>query len=105
MMEKTEHIASQEDTIKLLNIALKHEWAVNLESSIHTYSMPKGKFFYEDLLTKRKTDIRAQTIQIGSREMDHALQLGIVITQMRRFPSFKTDEVMPYPKILDNLKR
>ena len=105
MMEKIKHIASQEDAIKLLNIALEHEWAVSFEYTIHAYSMPKGKFFYEDPLMKHKTDIRAQTIQIGIDEMYHALQLGIIITQMGGTPSFKTDEVMRYPRIMDNLKR
>ncbi len=67
--------------------------------------MPKGKFFYEDLIMKHKTDVRAQIIQIGIDEMYHSLQLGIIITQMGGIPSFKTDEVVRYPRIMDNLKR
>jgi bacterioferritin (cytochrome b1) len=105
MMEKSKHIASQEDAIKLLNTALEHEWAVSFEYTIHAYSMPKGKFLYEDPIMKLGTDIRAQIIQIGIDEMYHALQLGTIITQMGGIPSFKTDEVIRYPKIMDNLKR
>jgi bacterioferritin (cytochrome b1) len=37
--------------------------------------------------------------------MYHSLQLGIIITQMGGNPSFKTDEVIRYPKIIDNIKR
>lgn len=104
-MKKIKQIKTIEDTIKLLNIALKHEWAVSLEYTIHAYSMPKGKFFYEDPIMKQKTDARAQTIQIGIDEMYHSLQLGIIITQMGGIPSFETDEVIRYPRIIDNLKR
>lgn len=104
-MKKIKQIKTIEDTIKLLNIALKHEWAVSLEYTIHAYSMPKGKFFYEDPIMKQKTDARAQTIQIGIDEMYHSLQLGITITQMGGIPSFETDEVIRYPRIIDNLKR
>ena len=67
--------------------------------------MPKGQFFYEDPIMKQKTDARAQTIQIGIDEMYHSLQLGIIITQMGGIPSFETDEVIRYPRIIDNLKR
>jgi len=67
--------------------------------------MPKAKFFYEDPIMKHKTDARAQTIQIGIDEMYHSLQLGIIITQMGGIPSFETDEVIRYPRIIDNLKR
>ncbi len=98
-------IKTVESAIKLLNIALEHEWAVSLEYTIHAYSMPKGKFFYEDPIMKHKTDVRAQTIQIGIDEMYHSLQLGIIITQMGGIPSFETDEVIRYPRIMDNLKR
>lgn len=104
-MKKIKQIKTIEDTIKLLNIALKHEWAVSLEYTIHAYSMPKGKFFYEDPIMKQKTDARAQTIQIGIDEMYHSLQLGIIITQMGGIPSLETDEVIRYPRIIDNLKR
>ena len=104
-MEKTKTIKTQEDAIKLLNIALEHEWAVSFEYTIHAYSMPKAKFFYEDPIMKHRTDARAQTIQIGIDEMYHALQLGAIITQMGGIPSFKTDQVMRYPRIMDNLKR
>jgi bacterioferritin (cytochrome b1) len=67
--------------------------------------MPKATFFYEDPIMRTKTDARAQTIQIGIDEMYHSLQLGIIIKQMGGEPSFKTDEVIRYPKVMDNLKR
>jgi len=104
-VKKIKQIKTIEDSIKLLNIALEHEWAVSLEYTIHAYSMPKAKFFYEDPIMKHKTDARAQTIQIGIDEMYHSLQLGIIITQMGGIPSFETDEVIRYPRIIDNLKR
>lgn len=104
-MDKIKRIETQEDAIKLLNIALEHEWAVSFEYTIHAYSMPKGKFWYEDPVMKNTTDARAQTIQIGIDEMYHSLQLGIIITQMGGTPSFKTDEVVRFPRIMDNLKR
>jgi bacterioferritin (cytochrome b1) len=98
-------IATNKSMIELLNTALKHEWAVSFEYVIHAYSMPKGKFLYDDPIMKQKTDVRAQTIQIGIDEMYHALQLGIIITQMGGIPSFQTDEVIRFPRIIDNLKR
>jgi bacterioferritin (cytochrome b1) len=104
-MEKVKNIQTQEDVLKLLNTALEHEWAVSFEYTIHAYSMPKMKFFYEDPIMKNTTDVRGQTIQIGIDEMYHSLQLGIIITQMGGTPSFKTDEVFRYPRIIDNLKR
>jgi bacterioferritin (cytochrome b1) len=104
-VKKTKQIKTKEDVIELLNTALEHEWAVSLEYTTHAYSMPKGKFFYEDPIMKQKTDARAQTIQIGIDEMYHSLQLGIIITQMGGIPSFETDEVIRYPRIIDNLKR
>lgn len=104
-MENTKVIATNEDAIQLLNVALEHEWAVSFEYTIHAYSMPKGKFLYPDPVMKKTTDARAQTIQIGIDEMYHSLQLGIIIKQMGGEPSFKTDKVMRFPKIMDNLKR
>ena len=104
-MEEILSIQTEEDALKLLNIALEHEWAVSFEYTIHAYSMPKAKFFYQDPVMKAVMDARAQTIQIGIDEMYHSLQLGIVIQQMGGIPSFKTDEVIRYPKIIDNLKR
>jgi len=104
-MEKVKKIETREDVIKLLNIALEHEWAVSFEYTIHAYSWPKGKFYYNDPIMKRKIDMRAQTIQIGIDEMYHALQLGIIIRQIGGIPSFKTEEVVRYPDIMDNLKR
>lgn len=98
-------VKSKEDILKLLNRALEHEWAVSFEYLIHAYSMPKAKYFYEDPIMKLKSDVRAQTIQIGIDEMYHSLQLAVVISQMGGKPSFKTDEVIRYPKIIDNLKR
>jgi len=98
-------IQTPEDAIELLNIALKHEWAVSFEYTIHAYSMPKAEFFYQDPVMKIRKDTRAQIIQIGIDEMYHALQLGLVIKQMGGEPSFQTDEVLRYPHIIDNLKR
>jgi len=104
-MENIKHIETEEDAMKLMNTALEHEWAVSLEYTLHAYSMPKGKFFYDDPVMKTKTDARRQTIQIGIDEMYHSLQLGIIIKQMGGVPSFKTDEVQRYPKVMDNWKR
>lgn len=104
-MENFKNIRTKEDAVKLLNVALEHEWAVSFEYLFHAYSYPKGKFFYQDPVLKRRQDVRAQTIQIGIDEMYHSLQLGIIITQMGGIPSFKTDEVFRYPRIIDNLER
>lgn len=104
-MEQIKHIETEDDAIQLLNTALEHEWAVSLEYTIHAYSMPKEKFFYNDPIMKIRADARRQTIQIGIDEMYHSLQLGIIIKQMGGVPSFKTDEIIRYPKILDNWKR
>ena len=104
-MEQIKKINTKEDALDLLNTALEHEWAVTFEYSIHAYSMPKGKFFYLDPILKQKTDVRAQAIQIGIDEMYHSLQLGVIIRQMGGRPSFKTDEIVRYPRIIDNLKR
>ncbi|MDP3029746.1 MAG: hypothetical protein Q8O04_09675 [Deltaproteobacteria bacterium] len=104
-MDKIQKVETKEDALRLLNIALEHEWAVSFEYTIHAYSMPKGKFFYEDPVMKNRTDVRAQMIQIGIDEMYHSLQLAVIITQMGGVPSFKTDEVMRYPRIMDNLNR
>jgi len=105
MMDKIKRIQTKEDAIQLMNIALEHEWAVSFEYTIHAYSMPKGKFFYQDPILKRLQDVRAQTIQIGIDEMYHSLQLGIIISQIGGSPSFKTDEVMRFPRVIDNLER
>lgn len=104
-METIKNIQTKDDAIKLMNIALEHEWAVSFEYLFHAYSFPKGKFFYTDPVLKRRQDVRAQTIQIGIDEMYHSLQLGIIITQMGGTPSFKTDQVYRYPRIIDNLER
>ncbi len=104
-METIKKIQTKEDAIRLLNIALEHEWAVSFEYLFHAYSFPKGKFFYMDPILKRRQDVRAQTIQIGIDEMYHSLQLGIIITQMGGTPSFKTDEVIRHPRVIDNLER
>ena len=104
-MEKIRQVKTQEDAVHLLQVALEHEWAVSFEYTIHAYSMPKGKFFYEDPVMKLRTDARAQTIQIGIDEMYHSLQLGIIIRQFGGDPSFKSDEVIRFPKVIDNLKR
>lgn len=102
-MQKIKSIETKEDVIKLLNLALEHEWAVSFEYVIHAYSMAKGKYFYFDPIMKIQKDARAQTIQIGIDEMYHALQLGIIITKLGGQPSFKTDEIVRYPKVIDNL--
>ena len=104
-MEIIKNIESEEDVLKLLNTALEHEWAVSFEYLFHAYSFPKGKFFYPDPILKRRQDVRAQTIQIGIDEMYHSLQLGIIITRMGGIPSFKTDEILRYPRVIDNLER
>jgi len=104
-MEQNKVIQTKEDALQLLNVALEHEWAVSFEYTIHAYSMPKGKFLYQDPVLQKTQDARGQTIQIGIDEMYHSLQLGIIIKQMGGEPSFKTDDVFRYPKILDNLKR
>ncbi|MFB0566132.1 MAG: hypothetical protein ACETWK_10705 [Candidatus Aminicenantaceae bacterium] len=104
-MEKANTVKTKEEAIEFLNIALEHEWAVSFEYTVHAYSMPKGQYFYEDPIMKYRTDVRAQTIQIGIDEMYHSLQLGTIITQLGGIPSFKTDEVVRYPRIMDNLNR
>lgn len=104
-MKKVKTVKTRDDVLKLLTVALRHEWAVSFEYVIHAYSIPKGRYFYEDPVLKQRTDVRAQTIQIGIDEMYHALQLGVILTQMGAAPTFQTDEVIRYPRIVDNLKR
>ncbi len=104
-MDRIKTVKSRDDVQKLLSTALSHEWAVSFEYVIHAYSIPKGKYFYQDPVLKQRTDVRGQTIQIGIDEMYHALQLGTILTQMGVPPSFRTDEVVRYPRIIDNLKR
>lgn len=104
-MEKVKTVKTLDDVVKLLSTALNHEWAVSFEYVIHAYSIPKGRYFYEDPVLKQRTDVRGQTIQIGIDEMYHALQLGIILTQMGVAPPFRTDEVVRHPRIVDNLKR
>ncbi|MCJ7580181.1 MAG: hypothetical protein MUP98_06570 [Candidatus Aminicenantes bacterium] len=104
-MQQLSQIQTKDDAIRLLNIALEHEWAVSFEYIIHAYSMPKGTIVYHDPILKAATDARAQTIQIGIDEMYHSLQLGIIIKQLGSTPSFKTDEVIRYPKVIDNFYR
>lgn len=104
-MKKVTRVADHEKLVKLLTVALEHEWAVSFEYIFHAYSMPKGEHFYQDPVLGQKTDTRAQTIQIGIDEMYHALQLGLVLKKLGVSPSFKTDEVIRYPRIADNLKR
>jgi rubrerythrin len=104
-MEKIKRVEKNADALRLLDIALKHEWAVSFEYVIHAYSMPKGKFYYDDPVMRLRTDSRAQMIQIGIDEMYHALQLSVIIRQMGGRASFETDEVIRYPRIVDNIKR
>jgi bacterioferritin (cytochrome b1) len=103
-MDKIKTVKDRGDVVRLLSAALRHEWAVSFEYVIHAYSMPKGKLLYEDPVLKQRTDARAQTIQIGIDEMYHALQLGIVLTQMGADPGFETDEIVRYPRVIDNLR-
>jgi len=104
-MKKLFLVNNKKTLIKYLNIALEHEWAVSFEYVIHAYSMPKARYFYLDPVMKCRFDARAQTIQIGIDEMYHALQIGLLIKQLGGSPSFKTDVIKRYPKIIDNLKR
>jgi hypothetical protein len=104
-MDKIRSVRNRDDLIRLLSAALHHEWAVSFEYVIHAYSMPKGKFFYEDPISKQTNDARAQTIQIGIDEMYHALQLGLTLARLGVAPGFGTDEVVRHPLALDNLKR
>jgi hypothetical protein len=104
-MDKINNVRTRDDVVRLLSSALKHEWAVSFEYVVHAYSMPKGKFLYDDPVLKQKTDARAQTIQIGIDEMYHVLQLGITLTRAGVEATFGTDEVVRHPRILDNLKR
>lgn len=105
MREWTKPIGRRDDILELLNTALRHEWAVSFEYLIHAYSMTKGAHFYEDPVLRKRTDVRAQTIQIAIDEMYHSLQLGIVIVKMGGTPSFRTDDVVRSPRIIDNLRR
>jgi bacterioferritin (cytochrome b1) len=104
-MNDISRIDSREDALRLLAVALKHEWAVSLEYLIHAYSMPKGRFFYDDPVVRARLDMRGQTIQIGIDEMYHALQMGLVIRQLGGEPTFDADEVIRHPRIADNLER
>ncbi len=104
-MHNVKNIRNDDDALELLTVALEHEWAVSFEYVIHAYSMPKAKFYYDDPVMRIRQDMRAQTIQIGIDEMYHSLQLGIVLRQMGANPSFKTDEVIRYPRVIDNLRR
>jgi len=103
-MDKITTVKTHDDARRLLAAALRHEWAVSFEYVIHAYSMPKGRFLYDDPFLKQRTDARAQTIQIGIDEMYHALQLGVILTQMGVEPSFATDGIVRFPRIVDNLK-
>lgn len=104
-MEKIKKIKDGQDVLKLLTVAIEHEWAVSLEYLIHAYSMPKARFFYQDPIMEISMDIRSQVIQIGLDEMYHAFQLGLILRQMGQVPSFRTDEIFRYRRIIDNLAR
>ena len=104
-MDRIKSVRNRDDVVRLLSAALQHEWAVSFEYIVHAYSMPKGEFFYDDPVLKQRTDARAQTIQIGIDEMYHTLQLGLVLAQMGVPPGFRTDEIVRYPRIIDNLQR
>jgi bacterioferritin (cytochrome b1) len=103
-MDKIAPVRSRDDVVRLLSAALHHEWAVSFEYLIHAYSMPKGRFLYEDPILKQTQDARAQTIQIGIDEMYHALQLGLTLSRLGAEPGFVTDEIVRYPRVLDNLR-
>ncbi len=98
-------LRTDDDVRALLAAALKHEWAVSVEYVVHAYSIPKGRYFYDDPILKQKADVRGQTIQIGIDEMYHALQLGVILNQMGVPPSFETDEIVRFPRIIDNIRR
>ena len=104
-MEPLAQVDNEQQVLELLTGSLKHEWAVSLEYIIHAYSLPKGKYFYSDPVVDSVLDMRAQTIQVGIDEMYHALQMGLVIRQMGAQPTFQTDEIVRFPRILDNLAR
>ena len=53
-MERITRINNNEDAVKLMNAALEHEWAVSFEYVVHAYSMPKGKYMYNDPIMKRQ---------------------------------------------------
>lgn len=103
-MEKVRSVKTREDAVRLLTAALHHEWAVSFEYLIHAYSMPKGRFLYDDPVLRQRTDARGQTIQIGIDEMYHALQLAVTLSRMGAEPGFDTDEIVRCPLVLDNLK-
>ncbi len=103
-MDMIKTVKTADDAARLLAAALRHEWAVSFEYVVHAYSMPKGKFLYDDPFLQQRTDARAQTIQIGIDEMYHALQLGTILTQMGVEPGFETDEIVRFPRIVDNLR-
>jgi len=98
-------VATKVQAVALMNVALEHEWAVSFEYLFHAYSMPKGRHSYEDPYLARRTDIRAQTIQIAIDEMYHAWQLGIEIVRLGGTPSFRTDAVVRFPLLAANLAR
>jgi bacterioferritin (cytochrome b1) len=104
-MDKIRSVRNRDDLIRMLSAALHHEWAVSFEYVIHAYSMPKGKFLYDDPVLKQTTDARSQTIQIGIDEMYHALQLGVTLARLGVDPGFGTDEVVRFPLVADNLRR
>jgi hypothetical protein len=104
-MDTIKTVRNRGDIVRLLEAALRHEWAVSFEYVIHAYSMPKGKFLYEDPVLKQTADARGQTIQIGIDEMYHALQLGLTLARLGADPGFGTDEIVRHPLVLDNLKR
>jgi len=98
-------LSTDQDLIQLLTIALEHEWAVSFEYLFHAYSMPKGMYFYPDPVLLAPTDVRGQTIQIAIDEMYHSQQFALVLHGLGVSPSFKTDELIRFPRIVDNLKR
>jgi len=104
-MKKIRDINTIQNLIELLTISLEHEWAVSFEYLFHAYSMPKAKYFYRDPVLQAETDVRGQTIQIAIDEMYHSQQFGLVLHDLGISPSFKTDEVIRFPRILDNLRR
>jgi len=104
-MERFAAIETPVELLEYLTTALEHEWAVSIEYLYHAYAMPKGGFFYEDPVMRLATDVRGQWIQITIDEMYHALQIGLLVRQLGGTPSFRTDEVVRYPRIVDNLER
>src|SRR4030042_1705370 len=66
-MDKINSVRNRDDVLRLLSAALRHEWAVSFEYVIHAYSMPKGKYFYDDPVLRQGTALsRSPGIERGA---------------------------------------